>query len=47
MNIYFHHDGIPAQSTHYVREFLNEHVAGKWIGHGGSVDCLSKSPDLT
>ena len=46
MDIYFQHDGAPA--THSSCEaILNGHIAGKWTGHDGPVNCPPKSLDMT
>lgn len=47
MNMYFQHDGAPPHTAHRVREFLNEHFAGKLIGAGGVINWPPRSPDLT
>ena len=38
MDMYFHNKRAHAYSGHQVKEFLNEHLAGKWIGSGGPVN---------
>jgi len=33
--MYFQHDGIPHHSSREVRNVLNYHFPGRWIGRGG------------
>jgi len=45
--MYFQHDGAPPHYTRRVREFLNESFPNRWLGRGGPVALLPRSPDLT
>ena len=33
----FVHDGAPPHFSRVARQFLNQHFANKWIGHGGPI----------
>jgi hypothetical protein len=41
------HDGAPAHFDRVVRDHPNERFHERWIGRGGPVPWLSRSPDLT
>jgi len=45
--MYFQHDGAPPHSSHEVRNFLNYHFPGRWIGRGGPHNWPARSPDLS
>ena len=45
--IYFQHDGAPPHSSCEVRNFLNYHFPGRWIGRGGPHTWPARSPDLS
>ena len=40
------HDGSPPHFSRVARQFLNQHFANKWIGHGGPIAWPARSPDL-
>ena len=42
----FTHDGAPSRFSRVARQFLNRHVANKWIGRGGAIARPARSPDL-
>ena len=42
----FHDDGAPPHYTRRVREFLNESLPNRWLGHGGPIPWPPRSPDL-
>ena len=42
----FMHDGVPPHFSRVARQFLNRHFANKWIGRGGPIAWLARSPDL-
>lgn len=44
--IIFQHDGAPAHFSRQVREFLNAHYPGRWIGRGGPIIWPARSPDF-
>lgn len=46
-NMWLQHDGAPAHYFRNVREYLDDHFGGKWIGRGGPVRWPARSPDLT
>ena len=37
----------PPHYTQHVREYLNESLPNRWLGHGGPVAWPPRSPDLT
>lgn len=43
----FQQDGAPPHYTRAVREFLDEHYPGHWIGRRGAIEWPARSPDLT
>jgi hypothetical protein len=43
----FQHDGAPAHFGAIVRTTLDERFPGPWIGRGGPIICISRSPDLS
>ena len=43
----FQQDGAPAHYANSVRNLLNEHLPGRWIGRRGSIEWPPRSPDLT
>jgi len=45
--LYFQHDGAPPLYTRRVREFLNESFPNRWLGFGGPIPWLPRSPYLT
>jgi len=45
--MYFQHDGAPPHYIRRVMEFLNESFPNRWLGRGGPIPWLSRSPDLT
>jgi len=45
--MYFQRDGAPPHSTCEVRNFLNYHFTGQWMGHGGPSNWPARSPDLS
>lgn len=42
----FQQDGAPPHYAVYVRQFLDEHFPGRWIGRRGPVEWPPRSPDL-
>ena len=44
--MYFQLDGAPTHYTRHVRDYLNESFPNRWLGRGGPVAWLPKSPDL-
>lgn len=44
---YFQQDGAPPHYAICVRNWLNEHLPGKWIGRRGPTEFPARSPDLT
>ncbi|EFN72100.1 Transposable element Tc3 transposase, partial [Camponotus floridanus] len=46
-NMWFQHDGCPAHNSLVAREVLNRVYCNRWIGRGGTVNWLARSPDLT
>ena len=44
--MYFQHDGAPPHYTRHVREYLNGSFPHRWLGHGGPVAWLLRSPDI-
>ena len=45
--MYFQHDGAPTHSSREIRNFLNYHFPGRWIGRGGPYNWPARSPDLS
>ncbi|XP_030752392.1 uncharacterized protein LOC115879638 [Sitophilus oryzae] len=45
-NQWFQHDGAQPHQSNFVREWLNEHFFGRWIGQGGPVLWPPRSPDI-
>jgi len=45
--MYFQHDGAPPHSSREVRNFLNSHFPGLWIGRGGPHNWPARSPGLS
>jgi hypothetical protein len=43
----FQQDGAPGHFALTVRNWLNSHFPGKWIGRGGPIGWAPRSPDLT
>ena len=43
----FLQDGAPPHFAISVRNWLDEHFPGKWIGRRGPIDWPARSPDLT
>ena len=46
-SIVFQQDGAPPHFSIDVRLYLDNHLPGRWIGRGGSIRWVSRSPDLT
>ncbi|KAJ8882509.1 hypothetical protein PR048_014320 [Dryococelus australis] len=46
LEMWFMHDGAPAHFLRNVREHLAQAFNGRWIGRGGPVTWLSRSPGL-
>ena len=42
----YQQDGAPAHFSRQVRQFLNAHFPGRWIGRGGPIAWPARSPDL-
>jgi hypothetical protein len=40
-------DGTQLHFCHHVRNHLDREMAGRWIGRGGPITWLPRSPDLT
>ena len=45
--MYFQHDGAPPHSSREIRNFLNSHFLGRWIGRCGPHNWPARSPDLS
>lgn len=47
-DMFFMHDGAPPHFARHVREFLNQHYPGKWMGRGedAPIQWPPRSPDL-
>ncbi|GFU46809.1 uncharacterized protein TNCV_434851 [Trichonephila clavipes] len=45
--MWFQHDGAPAHFSADVRSALDTAYPGRWIGRGGPVNWLARSPDLS
>jgi len=45
--MYFQHVGAPPHSSREVRNFLNYHFPGQWIGRGGPHNWPARFPDLS
>ena len=45
--ILFQQDGASPHYANSVRNYLNEHLPGMWIGRRGSVELPARSPDLS
>ena len=45
--VYFQHDGVPPHSSREVRNFLNYHFPGRWIGRGGPHNWPARLPELS
>ena len=45
-DMWFQHDGALAHSAINVREWLNSHFNGRWIGCGGVIAWPPRSPDM-
>jgi len=46
-HMYFQHDGAPPHFSREVRNFLNCHFPGQWIGCGSPHNWPAGSPDLS
>ncbi|GBM59789.1 hypothetical protein AVEN_14373-2-1, partial [Araneus ventricosus] len=46
-NVWFQHDGAPAQKTSSVKQYLVEEYGEQIIGYGGFQEWSPCSPDLT
>lgn len=44
---YYQHDGAPPHYSLLARDWLNEHLPGRWIGRRGPQEWPPRSPDLT
>lgn len=47
MRMWFQQDGCPAHFSRQAREILDKDYNNRWIGRGGTVHWLARSPDLT
>lgn len=47
MPIAFQQDGAPPHYSRDVRNYLDEHYPGRWIGRRGAIEWPARSPDLT
>ena len=47
INMWMQHGGAPPHYAPCSRQVMNEIFDEKWIGRGGSVAWLPRSPDLT
>jgi hypothetical protein len=45
--MWFHHDGAPPHFTRQLCHLLDTNYSERWIGRGGPVSWLQRSPDLT
>lgn len=45
--LWLQQDGAPAHYSTNVRRYLNENLAGRWIGRGGPIAWPPRSPDLS
>ncbi|KAJ4431825.1 hypothetical protein ANN_20430 [Periplaneta americana] len=45
--LWYQLDGAPAHFTLPVRQWLDHHFPGRWIGRGGPIAWPARSPDLT
>lgn len=45
--LWFQMDGCPAHNAAVVREWMNQHFEGQWIGRYGHKSWPARSPDLT
>lgn len=45
-DLIFMQDGAPPQFAIVVREWLNIHFPGKWMGRRGQYEWPARSPDL-
>lgn len=45
--LYFQHDGAPAHYAKSVRDWLDEHFPGHWLGRRGPIEWPPRSPDIT
>ncbi|KFM75855.1 Transposable element Tcb1 transposase, partial [Stegodyphus mimosarum] len=46
-HVFLQQDGAPPHWGTIVRSSLNGHFTGRWIGRGGPIPWLSRSPDIT
>ncbi|GBM38475.1 hypothetical protein AVEN_24573-1 [Araneus ventricosus] len=46
-NVWFQHDGVPAQKTSSMKQYLVEEYGEQIIGYGGFQEWPPCSPDLT
>lgn len=46
-NIWYQQDGAPPHFARPVRNFLDQHFPGRWIGRRGPIEWPPRSPDLT
>jgi hypothetical protein len=45
--IIFQQDGAPPHWNTIVRDALEKHYPGRWIGRGGPISWPSRSPDIS
>ena len=45
--VVFQQDGAPCNYAVIVRDYLDRHFPGRWIGRGGKQSWAARSPDLT
>lgn len=45
--IMFQQDGAPPHYSLMARNWLNQHLPGRWIGRRGPIEWAARSPDLT
>ncbi|OZI14502.1 hypothetical protein CE195_08265, partial [Sodalis-like symbiont of Philaenus spumarius] len=46
-NVYFMQDGAPPHYLTDVKDFLNDHFSGQWIGRDAPIAWSPRSPDPT
>ena len=44
--MYFQHDGALSHYFRHVMQHLNDTFPNRWIGRGGTINWLPRSPDL-
>lgn len=45
--MWFQHDGAPPHRLNIVRNWLDNHFPGRWIGYNGPAKWPARSPDLS